>query len=109
MKNVSRYAVLVLAALILAGCSTNEGPPKSAAKIAYLQNLSGNFRLRLHHLSKPEKHIYRELHVRKCVATPTHPGRWSCQVYVHNNGKTFGAHDILIIHEGGSAWKAYNP
>ncbi len=109
MKNPSRYAVLAFAALTLAGCSTHEGPPASAAKLAYLQNLSGDFRLKLHHLPKSESEIYHELHVGKCTPNSSRPGLWSCQVYAHNSeGKTFGAHDIKIVHEG-SIWKAYNP
>ncbi|MBU2853342.1 hypothetical protein [Acidithiobacillus ferriphilus] len=107
-KSLLRTAVLSLAALTLAGCSTHEGPPKSAAKLAYLQNMSGDFRLKLHHLPKSESEIYHELHVGKCTPNSSRSGMWSCQVYAHNEGKTFGAHDIKIIHEGGT-WKAYNP
>ncbi|MCL4525163.1 MAG: hypothetical protein M1492_01465 [Gammaproteobacteria bacterium] len=44
MKSLSRTAVLAFAALTMAGCSTHEGPPARAAKVAYLQNLSGDFR-----------------------------------------------------------------
>lgn len=109
MKNWIRTAPLIFAILTLAGCSTYNGPPKSAAKLAYLQNLSGDFRLKLHHFPSAEREIYHELRVGKCVPHPSHPGLWSCQVYAHNSeGKTFGAHDIRIIHEG-SIWKVYNP
>lgn len=109
MKNALRFAVFASAALTLAGCATHEGPPHSAAKLAYLQNLSGDFRLKLHHLPKDEREIYDELHVGKCVSNPAHPGRWSCEVYAHNSqGKTFGAHDMQLVHEG-SVWKAYQP
>lgn len=106
MKNLSRSVILAFAALTMAGCSTHEGPPARAAKVAYLQNLSGDFRTT--HFNSAQKHIERHLHVQHCAKNPTHPGLWSCEVFFQDTGGPHGMADIKLVHEGGT-WKAYNP
>ena len=106
MKTLSRTAVLAFAALTMAGCSTHEGPPARAAKVAYLQNLSGDFRST--HLNKDQKEVEKRLRVSHCAKNLSHPGLWTCEVYVQDKNGPHDMADIKLVHEGGT-WKAYNP
>ncbi|MDD2749157.1 MAG: hypothetical protein PHX24_03640 [Acidithiobacillus sp.] len=109
MNNGLRTAALMMGILTLAGCSTaHDGPTARTAKIAYIENVMGDYHLTKATLPTPWKGAWHRLRVSHCAKNAAAPGQWTCEVYVQDQNGPHDAAEIRLIHLGND-WKAYRP
>lgn len=103
MKKSILTAVILLTTL--AGCAaSHNGPPARAVKLAYAENVMGNFNKQVV-LHSAWKKVFPRMRVTHCKKDSA-PGQWSCEVYVQDANGPHDAATIRMIQEG-SVWKAY--
>lgn len=106
MNKASRTAALMMGMMVLAGCAaTHEGPPKRAVKIAFVENIMGDYHLT--HFPGSWKQASKRLRVSHCKKGSS-PGLWACEVYIQDKNGPHDMNEVKMVHEGG-VWKGYAP